>query len=143
MKREYLSSAAWGALASLGLPAVVSLAGWVLYLPGWIDADAFVALEWAMVISAASGVFLGFPLAVAVLWFQDHRHRRRRPRLARRPHLELLDTATVEVERSHQRTGAIEPFPGAASTPAADYIPATAAGRRRGASTRAGGGPRS
>lgn len=52
----------------------------------------------------------------------------------------LLDTATVEEKRSHQRTDAIEPSPGPASTPDVDRARGRDVGRRPGEATDAGGG---
>lgn len=55
---------------------------------------------------------------------------------------ELLDTATVEADRSHQRTGAIEPSPGPVpNNGPADLAPGRDERRRAGRSADAGGGP--
>ncbi|WP_330253037.1 hypothetical protein OG874_00030 [Nocardia sp. NBC_00565] len=67
--REYTSDAVKASLPSVLYPAaVVSVIGWCLYLPGWIDADLFVAILRCSLAYAAGGAVAVPGLIAVELW---------------------------------------------------------------------------
>lgn len=74
--RDRAAVAAKAALATVCIAAVVSAIGWCLYLPGDIDADAFVGVLRLALSIAAAGV--GFAaLSIPMTWLWDRLRSRR------------------------------------------------------------------
>lgn len=68
--REHTATATSGAINGLYIGALVSGIGWVLYLPGHVTADVFVAVLLLGVVMGVVAV-VGAPVYVATALLQD------------------------------------------------------------------------